>query len=593
MGEVLFIQLATEFKTVALEVTELSRKWDNFTTADKIKEVHNFTEILESSTEELHNLNNRLVLLRVESPELKDKPFFTAKAFDGVLLVVNGLRDKFMAVIKKELLTNQAMNVKIMDLEKMVQELAARLADGHNHSRSFIETKSMNYEAALQSNQNQNQQHDDSSQPKKSSIKAASFKQNESSPRPKRGGCRENTTEVSMESCIVRRKICTVGRSQHVKNILQPKFIQRFFDQPVEETVREEYVQKFYDETVRHENGGYVVRIPFKEDLSLGESRRHAMAIVRRMFEKLPPDLAKNYIQQCNEMRDNGYLKKPDPKFPAKNSIANFVIETKSLTTPLRMLMMCNQKTSNGLSVNDIQHTGPKLQKAMNMQIMNLRMFEFAITGDLSKMFWRILVDERDAAFQHTFVIFDESATLVEMMMPMMIFGNNSSPFLALATLNQLAKDVENRLPIAAKLLQTSFYVDDLMKSFRSKEEATKAFRQLKEALAFGNFKIQKCASNNDNTLLHIDNEDRLEAKIKEIECSDKEPDEVNVLGIKWNKQEDVLYYKVLPSTIDGPLTWRLALSFIAVHLFRIMIEDICEKVQKKIVAIVAVIFTA
>ena len=260
----------------------------------------------------------------------------------------------------------------------------------------------------------------------------------------------------------------------------------------------------------------------------------------------------------------------------------------------LWMLWMCNQKTTNGQSVNDIQHTGPKLQKSMPTQIIKMRMFEFVTTGDISKMFWQIHMNQEDQAYQHTYVILEKKGKLVEKVMPMMIFGLNSSPFLALATMLQLAKDVEEEFPEAAKLLKHSFYVDDLLQSFPTKEQATEAFRQLKLALKKGGFQIRKCASNCKEVLRFIDPEDHLTSVVKEIDCSEKEISDVNVLGIKWNRVDDYLHYTIRPTPLTGAITWRSALSFIAqifdspgfllpvIMTLRIIIQEICMKVQSK-----------
>jgi hypothetical protein len=398
-----------------------------------------------------------------------------------------------------------------------------------------------------------------------------------------------NKTSCSMETTVIRRRISAV-RTKRIE--LTPENIMRFFNQEMEEEERENFVQTCFDQKVIKINNRYYVKVPYIADMTLGDSEKVAMAITRRMYDKLSEKAQEAYREICNDMKKRGWAFPPKKK--GKNAIPNFLKQTDSMTTPYRLLMKCDQKTSNGNSVNDIQHTGPKLQKSIPMQIINFRLFEVAITGDLAKMFWNTFVYEEDQDYQHTFMIFEKNGKLVEMVLPMLIFGMASSPFLANATLLQLAKDVEEELPIAAMLLRTSFYVDDLMKSFRTIEEAIEAFRQLAEALKTASIVAKKCTSNYPEALKYVEEENCLETTIRDVACGEKDFDEVNALGVKWQKREDYLHYKVKQLTLDGPITWRKALGFVGkiydpngflmpvITKFRIMIQEICAQVQDK-----------
>lgn len=72
------------------------------------------------------------------------------------------------------------------------------------------------------------------------------------------------------------------------------------------------------------------------------------------------------------------------------------VIRETSLTTKVRVVFDASSKTSNGKSLNDIMHTGPKLQKDIFDIITKWRTSRFVISADVEKMFRQINIDKED-----------------------------------------------------------------------------------------------------------------------------------------------------------------------------------------------------
>lgn len=108
------------------------------------------------------------------------------------------------------------------------------------------------------------------------------------------------------------------------------------------------------------------------------------VARIQGMLRRMPEDVLKAYVQQCQELEEKGWMVPAPVDKPAKNYIANFALKTNSLTTPVRLLFNCDQKTSNGRSVNDFQHCGRKLQNDLPNCITKFRYKKIAITGDIS-----------------------------------------------------------------------------------------------------------------------------------------------------------------------------------------------------------------
>jgi ABC-type transporter MlaC component len=428
----------------------------------------------------------------------------------------------------------------------------------------------------------------------------------------------QNLTAKSF--CVVKRK------EQDTYEELSPENVRRFFCQDVLPEESENFVQEFFDLTTKFKNGKYVVKLPLKPDRELGESCRSALAITRRALNHMAPQDLEKYVVQMNDMLKKGYFQKVDPKWPAKNYIASFAIKTKSPTTPVRMLLMCNQKTSNGRSINDIQFTGPKLQSDIQIQILGFRQYEYAVTGDLEKMFLQIKLDPEDAQYQHTFVPLDTNGKLTEVVMPTVIFGMSSSPFLANAVVKRMAFDMKTKFPRAQRPLNSRFFVDDYSDSRSSQVEMVRTLHELKDAVKEGGFHLTKIASNREIILHRIPPADCMKTSEKaiitvlpqadEIKFSPETPidnnikgkvclntkfeeqilnNSVNFLGIRWNTKGDYLHYQITCPEEIKTVTWRSALSIVGkifdppgflsptIMKIRMLVQKICEDVREKI----------
>lgn len=347
-----------------------------------------------------------------------------------------------------------------------------------------------------------------------------------------------------------------------LKGIKNMEAFNRFFDHHVEEQEKEDFAEQFFKATIQRDKDGFIVRIPFKPESELGDSKKITVARIRNMLRRLPDHVRKQYIQQCQSLVQQGFMKKADSKRPARNYVANFALATKSLTTPVRLLFTCDQRTTNGRSVNDIQYAGPKLQQDLTGCVFKFRLYKYGVTGDISKMFLRLRVHPDDATYQHTFIGETADGPLKEMVLPTVIFGMKSSPFLAIRCMLELASQEEKEFPIASQLVRNNFYVDDFLGSFASIEEAKQAVRELRKMLPKGNFELRKWAASDDECLTEVPQAERLDSVALNID-EEKTQEEIKILGVRYNKILDVINYKVNVEK-DTKITKRTALSTIA-----------------------------
>jgi Pao retrotransposon peptidase/Integrase zinc binding domain len=186
---------------------------------------------------------------------------------------------------------------------------------------------------------------------------------------------------------------------------------------------------------------------------------------------------------------------------------------------------------------------------------------EFPATADITKMYLMIRVDDGDIPYQRTFIGTDPDGPLEEMEMPTVIFGARSSPWLALRTLAHIADLEESSSPTASYLLRNNFYIDDYLASFEDEQDAVNSTLQLRDVLEKYKFKLCQLATTSKMLLNKFDKNDCRKETEKSLEKT--QANEVKLLGMKWNREDDQLFYRVKPLSITT-LRRNDALSIVA-----------------------------
>lgn len=132
--------------------------------------------------------------------------------------------------------------------------------------------------------------------------------------------------------------------------------------------------------------------------------------------------------------------------------------------------------------------------------------------------------------------------------------------------LQQCAKDNAHVIPdparaeAASKTIHTSFYVEDLLASVDSAEEAVELADDVMHILEEGKMHLRKWNSNNIEALTAITGQSQ---SAEEISLGDS----TTVLGLHWDSFRDELFYKVREQLAPGPATKRIISSDMG-HLY-------------------------
>ena len=125
------------------------------------------------------------------------------------------------------------------------------------------------------------------------------------------------------------------------------------------------------------------------------------------------------------------------------------------------------------------------------------------------------------------------------------VFGRVSSPSCSNHALKKTASDnLNNYGEYGASILRWNFYVDDMLKSFSSIEEAIRITGEVKELCKEGGFNFTKFSSNNLDVLKTIqDNDGKDGVKDKDLAIGVLAEDKA--FGVRWNVGEDTLGFQI------------------------------------------------
>ncbi|XP_068987504.1 uncharacterized protein [Bombus flavifrons] len=321
--------------------------------------------------------------------------------------------------------------------------------------------------------------------------------------------------------------------------------------------------EHFRNHVQRNKEGRYVVALPFNEKLpTLGTSRSVAMSRLASLHRRFQRDkqFEAAYSAVIQEYLDLGHMTKITPDLPTTNSYYlphHGVIKESSDTTKLRVVFDGSAISTTGVSLNDMLHTGPKLQEDLIEILLRFRSHQYVLTGDIEKMYRQILVRPEDRKYQ--LILWRNSNGEVDTyQLNTVTFGLSAAPYLALRCLKQLAEDEGHRFPRAAAVVQRDFYVDDALTGADTKEELLSVRHELTDLLRSAGLHIREWASNDKDILRGLTERDTN----RRLQLGESQT--LKTLGIYWDSQEDAILYSVEPTATITRVTKRSMSSVIA-----------------------------
>lgn len=302
-----------------------------------------------------------------------------------------------------------------------------------------------------------------------------------------------------------------------------------------------------YDQsTIRDTSGRYIVNLPFKDPPEiLGDSyhvaSRRFLILEKRLNASL--FLRQNYNNVIMDYLEKDYLSPVNPDRLLESSYYiphHSVLRDDKTTTKLRIVLDASCKTSTSYSLNDILHSGKNLQADLFKVLMNVRLFPIVISADIRQMYLQILVKEDHRRFQRIVFRFRDDDPLQVYEFSRVCFGMRCSPYLALRTIRQLAKDEQKKYPLAAETITRDIYMDDIATSVMSEKLAIEHSQQLINLFKSGGFDLVKFSSNSSKVLLNVPEFNRLSSV---VEFNDDNFQKI--LGLQWLPSQDIFTISV------------------------------------------------
>ena len=350
---------------------------------------------------------------------------------------------------------------------------------------------------------------------------------------------------------------------------------------------------KIMNETVILTGGHYQVGLPWKRrPPSIPNNRSLAESRLRLLKRRLLRDenLHTKYNATMNEYLAKRHAVKISPDELPTDGKTVWYLPHHPVFHPrkpekARVVFDCAAKYM-GTSLNDQLLQGPDLNNHFVGLLMRFREERVAVVADIE--FHQVKVDPRDCdALRFMWWSTDDlNQPPEEYKMIVHVFGATSSPSCTSFCLKKTAEDNEGEF--SAEVVGTvkrSFYVDDCLKSVRTREDARTLVSELTELLSRRGFHLTKWMSNDREVLASIPHNERTKSVI------DLDLDELRVertLGVQWNVETDEFGFKVVakekPSTRRGILSVASSvydpLGFVAPFTLsvKLILQELCKK---------------
>ena len=316
----------------------------------------------------------------------------------------------------------------------------------------------------------------------------------------------------------------------------------------------EEQVQCHYNDTTTYSPTScrYTVTLPKKADMpALGDSRAQALS---RYFNNEKSIIRRNVWPQFQEVvqsyLDLGHAElipssEPQPSLQYYLPMHS-VTKSSSTSTKLGVVFDGSATTTSGVSLNQSLMIGPTLHPTLGAILIKFRSYVVAVTADISKMYREVSLSPADKDLHRFVWRATPSDTIQDYRMTRVTFGVSASPYLAVRTLQQAAKDHGEGFPIASQHILRSFYVDDLLAGANTPEEATTLYSNLRNILAKAGFNLCKWRSSSDDVMSFIPTHLQETLPVKEMTESHS-PSHPKALGLEWDSRLDLMAPAIRP----------------------------------------------
>ena len=213
------------------------------------------------------------------------------------------------------------------------------------------------------------------------------------------------------------------------------------------------------------------------------------------------------------------------------------------------------------MSLNDTLLVGPTIHPPLIDVLIRFRSHLIALVADVSRMYRAVKLADPDRDY-HRFVWRESPKDpLRDYRMTRVTFVVSALSFIANMCVKPYALNHALTHPHAAKVVETSFYVDDALTGAYSLEKAIELQRELQDLFSQSGFLLRKWNSSDGEVLQHIPSE--LQDTMSTVAIADPEM-YTKALGIEWSTSADCFRLTTSDLSPIDAITKRSLVSDIA-----------------------------
>ena len=339
------------------------------------------------------------------------------------------------------------------------------------------------------------------------------------------------------------------------------------YDKQAKWSSEEEFAVQQFNESLKFDGERYEVALPWRKDHpelkdNYNQTFKRLLSVEHQL--KKSEDKASSYSQAINQYVQDGYAEEvkvnSDDKKQEKVRYLphHAVYREDKASTKTRIVFDGSCHDGNEVSLNDCVLPGPALQLNLVSVLLRFWSHPIAIMADVQKMFLQIKLAKEDQDV-HSYLWCDMKPDVTPTIFKMtrLTFGVNSSPFLAIGTAQNHAKEFKENFPEASEAVKNDMYVDDVFTSAENESNAITLQRSLDAMMKAGGFKLTKWASNSEFVCVNIQEDER--APTSTIDFNQSES--LKALGICWDTKEDNFFFDI--TTKSSPMMTQKQKKFV------------------------------
>ena len=321
---------------------------------------------------------------------------------------------------------------------------------------------------------------------------------------------------------------------------------------PATETRADTKARQAFENSKRVDEEGYIeVGLLWKGKSRPKNNGRTALGIFLGMERRMRTNngLWQAFDDNVQDWLQKGYARVVDISHRHDGFfIPTFMVVREDKNTTKFRLIVNGKFQFDDKCINDYLYSGPNVMNKLADVLLRFRYHKYVLTCDISNMFLRIRVPEKDRKFLR-FYYRDPKGELQIVEMCSHAFGLTQSPFVVINAVRERAVELENKLTFATKAVLHDSIVDDILTGCKTYSSLVKLQAEIVQLYDTLQMQAHKWATNSPGLRKKIPEQQLASAvglgeDTSELFCNDGgQVPSIKCLGVLWHPETDKLQF--------------------------------------------------